>query len=496
MTPSFRARLVNPRSLVFLVGGLGGPLLALLSTRLSPIMAAAVIVGGIGVTATLASPFSTILLTAAVVPLERIGRFTNDANTVTFSLMRIVGLLGIAALGIHWFIGRRKLDFTTPFLLYGVYILVAALSLIGTTDLPKGIQELTAMVGNALFLLLITNVIKRKEQVRLPIIFWLATTLAVGIFSIYQWHDPNAQVQVDRYDNSGLRTTEDRFSTVMEDYGEFDTLGSVRRVLGPTSSPAVYGINIILTLPFYFYLLRSTTSIWMRLFCGAGLIVGSYNVVLTNTRAAIVTLGVTLVCVVATGLVRMKFIGVVAALMLVASMVPFLPTFLYDRIFKIDSYTVERSATLRIRLTYWQTAIDIFADHWFLGCGIGNQNELPKRLANIAMPSNSSVHNEYLESLLETGVVGYPVIVGFMVVTYRRCRRAERFFQRRGDRATTLFLTAARVGFYAVLFYGLQSDVLHFTLKGWWLCIGLSIALAEVAIHSVPQAPNLPSDAV
>jgi hypothetical protein len=424
------------------------------------------------------------------VPLERLGRFSNDADTITFSLMRVTGLLGIAALAIHWFIGRRRLSFPLPFVLYGSYILIAALSLVDTTDQVKGVQELTAMVGNALFLLLIVNVVKRKEQVRLPIVLWLATTLAVGAFSVYQWHSHAAVVQIDRYDNSGLRSTDDRFSTVMEDFGEFDTIGSVRRVLGPTSSPAVYGINIILTLPFYFYLFRTTRNLWMRLFCAAGLVLGTYNVILTNTRAAVVALAVTLVCVFWTKLARLKFIGIVGVVVLAALLVPFLPSFLLERIFRVDSYTVDKSATLRIRLTYWQTAADIFADHWLLGCGIGNQNELPKRLSNMAMPANSSVHNEYLESLIETGIAGYPVIVFFMIVLYRRCRRAEKIFEAQGDVATALFLTAARCGFYAVLFYGLQSDVLHFTLKGWWLSMGLAVALAQMAPASARGAEN------
>ena len=481
MTSTLRARLEDKYTAAVCAGGLFGPLLVMLAARTSPLIAAGVMVGLAAVAAALAWPYAAVLMTALVVPLERLGRFSNDAEMVTFSLMRVMGLLGMASLAIHWLLTRRKLRFSKSFLIYSGYILVASLTLIYTSDPVKGIQQCTAMVGNALFLFLITNVITRKEQVRLPVILWLFTTLAVGAFSIYQWHNPNAEVRVDRYDNSGLRTTEERFSTVMEDYGEFETIGSVRRVLGPTSSPAVYGINIILTLPFYFYLVRTTRSVWMRVFAVVGLLVGCYNVVLTNTRAAVVTLVFALVCVVATRLVRVHAMAIVGAVMLCALAVPFMPSALYDRIFKLKSYTTEQSATLRIRLVYWQTAVDIFADHWFLGCGIGNQEELPSRLKNIAMPANSSVHNEYLESLIETGVVGFPLIVAFVVVLYRACRKAEMFSLARGDTSTALFALSARVGLFSVLFYGLQCDVLHFTLKGWWLAMGLCVALADIA---------------
>jgi O-Antigen ligase len=493
MSPAMRARLLDARNMALPVGLLSGPLLVILAAKASPWVAAAVIVGAICGIAAITSPLSTLVLTAMVVPLERLGRFSNDADTVTFSLMRLMGLLGIATLAIHWFLTKRKLKFTKPFVVYLAYIIVSMLSLIGTSDQAKGIQQVTAMIGNAAFLLLITNVITRKEQVRLPIVFWLATTVAVGVFSLYEWHNPKAAVRVDRYDNSGLRTTDERFSTVMEDYGEFDAIGSVRRVLGPTSSPAVYGINIILTLPFYFWLWRTTKSTWVRLFCATGLAVGAYNVILTNTRAAVLTLVFTGVAIAWTRLVRIKFIGIVAAAVVAASMVPFLPSQLYDRVFRVENYTTERSATLRIRLIYWETAVNIFADHWLLGCGIGNQNELPMRLSNMAMPANSSVHNEYLESLIETGIVGYPLIVGFMVLLYRRCRAAELTFTARGDTSTALFLTAARVGFYSVLFYALQCDVLHFTLKGWWLSAGLCVPLADIARMQPPLQTNAPA---
>jgi hypothetical protein len=489
MSPSLRARF-GKHSLGLLTGVMAGPLLVLLATASSPYTAAALIAGAGGAVALLSSPSSTVLLTAAVVPLERLGRFSNDAQVVTFSLMRLMGALALATLAIHWFIGRRRLKFTQPLLLYGSYILIALVSLYGSTDVAKGVQQCAAMVGNALFLVLIINVVNRKEQVRTPVILWLATTLAVGIFCIYQWYSPHAQVHMDRFDNSGLRTTDERFSTVMEDYGEFETMGIVRRALGPTSNPAVYGINIILALPFYVYLARTTKSVWMRIFGAAGVITGCCNVILTNTRAAVVTLVVAIVCMALTRLVRLRLIGIVGVVIVAALLVPFLPSALYDRIFRISNYTVDRSATLRIRLLYWQTAVDIFADHWLLGCGIGNQNELPARLKNVAMPSNTTVHNEYLETLLETGIIGYPVMVCFMIVLYRRCRRAEKFFSEQGDTVSALFLTAARVGFYAVLFYGLQCDVLHFTLKGWWLSMGLCVALAEIAAARSAQTAN------
>jgi hypothetical protein len=472
-----------------LTGSLAGILLPLLSLRVSPVAGLAALAGIAVAGWALAQPTVAVLLTALVVPIERLGRFSNDSQMMTISLMRIFGLLGLASLGLHWMLGRLQLRLPAPILFYALYVAIAGASLTWATDLNKGVSYWITIVGNLLFMILVVNVIRSRAQIRLPVVLWLVTTLGVGVFSIYQWHDPSAVVQVDRFDNTGERTTDERFSTVMEDYAEFEAIGTVRRVLGATSHPAVYGINIILAVPFYVYLIRSSSSLLTIAFGLAGLAVGAYNVLLTNTRAALLTLLFAAIMIMVTGLVRIRPLSIVCVLLAGILMIPFLPATLYDRILDANNYSTSKSAAMRIRITYWEAGLDILRDHWFLGLGIGNQSELPKRLAPImAMPANTSIHNEYFQCLLETGLIGYPFIVAFMVVLYRRCALAERYFAACGDREGEFFIKAARVGYFCVLFFALQADVLHFTLKGWWLAMGICIAMSELPLLAVRQA--------
>ena len=153
----------------------------------------------------------------------------------------------MASLFLHSLLSKRKLLVTLPVLLYGTYIFIALITLSYTTDSMRGFQWCSTMVGNLLFLFFVINAIRTPKQIRLPIVLWLGTTLAIGAFTIYQWHSDKAVVQGDRFENSGYRSTDDRFSTIIIDYAEFDSIGAVKRVLGATSHPAVYGINIILT---------------------------------------------------------------------------------------------------------------------------------------------------------------------------------------------------------------------------------------------------------
>ena len=114
------------------------------------------------------------------------------------------------------------------------------------------------------------------------------------------------------------------------------------------------------------------------------------------------------------------------------------------------------------------------------GIGIGNQTELPRRLSSrVYMPPNSTAHNEYLQSLLETGLLGFPILAAFIFVLAQQARAAERRFRHADDLPTVLMLRAARVALLAVLVYALQVDVLHFPLKGWWLAMAVIAALYE-----------------
>lgn len=467
----------KPRTLAALLGLTSGSMLVAVGTLLSPLVAGAVVLGGLVAGAAMYSPFVSVLLTAAVVPLERVGRFTNDNSAVTFSLMRVLGLLGLASLLLHAFLTRTRLRVPLPVLLYAAHVFVCCLTLTYTTDFLDGFKWCGTMVGNLLFLFFVINAVRFSRQVRWPVILWLATTLLVGLFTMYQWHSGTAVVQDDRFANSGFRTTDDRFSTVIIDYAEFDEIGAVKRVLGATSHPAVYALNVILTIPFYVFILVTTDSWWMRIFSIAGLLVGSYNVLLTNTRAAMLALVLSLLLTFCSRLVKYRFAIVVAAIAVCGVAAPFLPSALYQRVLSAKNYSVGRSAAIQIRFQYWRAGVDMFADHWLLGVGSGNQKELPRRLSNVRMPPNTSIHNEYLESLLETGIVGYPLIVSFIVVLFRRCLQVTRRARESGDRHLYLFGVSTVIAFVTVLVFGLQCDVFHFTLKGWWLLMGLVVGI-------------------
>jgi O-antigen ligase len=462
------------------LGTTAGAVLVLVATQASPLLAAAALGGLVVAGVIVAFPYWGFLLTAAVVPLERIGRFTDDSSMTTVSLMRVVGTLALGAVLLHLLMRRKKIVITLPAVLYAAYFGVGLLTLAHTTDFEFGVRSSFAILGNLLFFLLVVNIVRRPEHARAAVVCWLLSTTAIGAFTIYQWHNPGAIITEDRFNSTGERSSDERFSTVLSDQSEYQLLDGTPRALGTSSHPAVYAINLILALPFFAYAYRTVHQPLIRLVLAAAAAITCYNVVLANTRAALLTMAIVLVLLAVTRLVRVTPLGVGAGVLACVLAVPLVPGAIWDRVLDVSNYTLDRSETLRARLTYWGEALDMLSDNWLLGIGIGNQTELPRRLSDrMHMPPNSTVHNEYLQSLLETGLLGYPLLVAFIVVLYRRSVAAERTFVAAGAPSDGLLLRASRVALLAVLVYGLQVDVLHFPLKGWWLAMGIVAALYE-----------------
>ena len=461
------------------VGTTAGTTLVLVSGLASPMLAGVALAGLLAVAVITAIPFWGFLLTALVIPLERIGRFTNDSSLATISLMRIVGMLTLGALLLHLVVKRQRLLITWPAALYAAYFGVGLLTLAHTSDYEFGVRSSSAILGNLLFFILVVNIVRTPAQARAGILCWLLTTTAIGVFTIYQWHFGDI-ITEDRFHSTGERSSDDRFSTVLADAAEFQTLEQARRALGTTSHPAVYAINVILTLPFFAYAYRTVRGRWWRVAIAAACLISCYNVVLANTRAALMTMVLVLLLIALMKLIRLTTATVAAGLVAAALALPLIPGAVWERVLDTRNYTFERSETLRARFMYWEEGAAILADHWLLGIGIGNQTELPRRLSSrVYMPPNSTAHNEYLQSLLETGLVGFPILAAFIIVLLRQARAGERRFREVGDEPTALMLRAGRIALIAVLVYALQVDVLHFPLKGWWLAMAIIAALYE-----------------
>lgn len=461
-----------------LVGLAGGGAYAALAAAVSPLVVMLSPLAAAAVAGAFLSATHAFYATAAVIPIERFGRFTPDSAMVTFSLMRLVGSLALAATFVALWRLREPLRLGPAVWLYTAYAGCAALTLAWTSDWLGTVRAMGAIVGNLMFLVLVMNAVRDMRIARIAIAVWLASSVAAGLYTIYDWH-LGGEAGITEFE---IGESENRFSTTFDDVSEWEALDNPRRAAGLTSHSAVYGINLLLTVPFFLWLASTARARWAQAACWAGLAIVGYNVLLTNTRATILLAGVVLVASGAVGLYRLTPRRVAAGLLLALAALPFVPSDVYERVLDLDNYSVERSGTLRIRFDYWNAATEVIGEHWFGGVGVGNQQEVPKRLKTVG-PKETTAHNEFLQTMMEVGVLGFAAWLGFIAYTFVVAVRSAR--QRAavpGDDpaapAAPLLFRACAVATACTAVYGLQVDVWHFPLKGWWLAAGIACALA------------------
>jgi O-antigen ligase len=415
-------------------------------------------------------PKASFLLVAAVIPLERIGRLTPDSSMYTVSVMRFVGLLALAVFLLHAAAKRWRLRFGAAFALYAAFCVWAICTVTFSSDTLGGVRAISAILGNLLFFFLVVNMARDWTMIRAAVVVWLLACTVIGLYTIYEWHSGSFRMA-----ETQLGATSERFSTVLRDNSEWESLGiTVDRALGTTSSPAVHGINMIMTVPFFIFFFRTQRSWLWRGLALAGGLVAIYNAFLTNTRAAILVVMLTVVLCLAWRMIALtpRVLVILAACALL--IVSFSPEAMYQRVLKLSNYSLAGSGTLQTRMQYWEAGLQIIEQHWTTGVGMGNQLIVPA-LANVRGPDESTVHNEFLEMMIETGVFGWLLFFGFVGLLLWCAFKAATAFRRRPHSGSRYwFMVACIIAMLSVLVYGLQVDVFHFPLKGWWLVAGLT----------------------
>lgn len=460
----------------------GGAMLAFGSGALpSPWMVIALPVVLIGLAVLMLSPTLSFLLTAAIVPVERLGRLTADSSMVTISLMRIVGTITLASLLLTALVKRQKLYFGSAFWVYLLYFGIAITGVFHTTHTLGTVRHCGAILGNLLFLFIAVNLGRSHTLARNAVAVWLFATTAAGLYTIITWHFGAGVGE------GSLGDTDSRFSTVLTDTSEWEQLDTVARATGPTSHSAVYGMNLITSLPLFLYFFKHTASrVWKWVILVA-MAVTLYNVLLTNTRAVMLVAAFTIVLCGLRGMYRVTAGGVAVAVFAMLAVLPLVPSAIWTRVLDTSQYSQAKSATLRARFEYWEAGLEIVGENWLTGIGVGNQVEVPKRLSFVTA-EETTVHNEFLFVAMEVGVFGWLVFFGFVTLMFVAARRAEKLAPHRlpPRELHADFFVAIQVSMIATLIFGLQVDVFHFPLKGWWLLAGLAFAQYRVMAESLP----------
>ena len=470
------------------IGVGGGLVFAFGAEWSSPLVAVAAFAGVGFVMLLLRVPLLGLYALAAMVPVERFGRLTDDTATFEISIMRVVGTLIFIVIVVSNVLRRRPVIIGLPLLLWCACVAFALASLTYSTDVQGGIQVASGEVGNILFLFAIANLVgadsreEMFERANATILVWLVACTLVAVYSIGDWHfgsGASGGIPIDSVDpQAGAQLATHRWSTVWQDTAETRLSGlPLRRSMGPTSHAAVFGINLLMSLPFFIYALRSTrTRGVLRALLLVGLLATVYCMLLTNTRAVIVFAVLTLGLCAFWGLLRIRgwmSVGALAGELLAFALIP---ADVVNRAFDPKNYVVANSEAIRVRLDYYDAGLRAIKDHWLTGVGVGNRKVMLTYLRN-PIEGRSTMHNFYLQTALDTGLFGLAIFLCFLVSLLRWTSGVARALRRdhRGDEY--LLVLAIQIMMVTVLLYGLQVDVFFFPLKAWWLSAGIVVAM-------------------
>jgi hypothetical protein len=470
------------------VGLGGGGTLTMLASGMSPWLGVAGVAGLLVCGAMLISPSFALMVVGASLPVERIGRLTEDTQTVTISLSRIIGLVSMLALGLHILVRRLKIVVNPGLWLYGGYTCMALLTILWSNYPDDTTRDALRIVTNLGFYFYLINAIRKYSLVKAVLLVWLASSVATTVYAVYDYHLGKTEEIAE--DEMGL--VSERTQAVVEDDSETRTLGEkVRRVFGTTSHPTIFGLNLTMTVPFFAFFMRIERRTWLRVLYLVSLALVFYGIFLSNTRAVILLAAGTIIAIVWKGLFRFTPTSILAAVLLAVCVIPLIPRDVYLRSLDPQLYTTEKSGSFKVRFKFWAKSFELIEQHWLTGIGVGDQttivNMVTDELAGRITPQGvkASAHNEFIWSMVEVGIFGWLMHWSFVVWIFSRAIRAGSHYYRADPEGEKYYLCVAiQIMLIGVVLFGVQQEVFHIPLKGWWL----NAAIATFLYSSTRQS--------
>jgi O-antigen ligase len=453
-----------------------GFVLAIGSVAVSPLAAFAAGIGLIAGVLMLVFPAFALGVTAFVIPLERLGRFGDDASLQSLSAMRLIGLAALVSVGLQMLQKRLPPVIDSVTLMYSAFCLLGFISVLYAMDPEATRAHAATNLGNLLMLVVLLNGVRDFALLKRLVLAWLAATIMVGLYQLYDWHFGTPLSDLDYSKAAG------RFSTTIVSLSEAGTLGDTKRAMGSTSNPAVYGINLLLALPFFFYFLKMAKGPAARLFWLMASLLVLYNLLLTNTRTVTVFMIALMLVFVLTGLTRLGGRVIAAGIVALPVLLLLTPANIYERALSLEAYSLDRASNLTGRFDLWSAALRLGWEHLLTGIGVGNRTEILNYLPLADREAEwIMAHNEFLQVFVELGLPGLLFFTGFCVLIIVKAVRARRLARQAGDEDRAWFLLAALIAVITGIAFAQQADAFHFPLKGWWLAAAAIAILSRLA---------------
>jgi O-antigen ligase len=243
-------------------------------------------------------------------------------------------------------------------------------------------------------------------------------------------------------------------------------LSSMMRASGTTIHANLFAGYLLLIIPLVIVAAVTLRRRWTRPVAAAATIIYGAALVATLSRSGL--LGLVAGAVTLTVLLpeKRKQIGALAGALLIASFLAGMVGPFADRLAEAGA----NATSLDGRLLIWGPAVQIFADHFVLGIGVGNFAHV------IGDRSLSHAHNLFLNIAAERGVLGLAAFGIVIAALFRTLATAFRRTAGTASRVLSAGLIASFVGFFAhSLFDATYYD--YKILLLFWLLVGVSASL-------------------
>lgn len=268
-----------------------------------------------------------------------------------------------------------------------------------------------------------------------------------------------------------------------------NTVGESLRAIGLAGNPNATARYFVLALMFFSYLALVSNKSFPRLVAIGGGIITFLGVFFTLSRTGIILLILALGLIILIIPRRKSRIWLFLAYISAALILWFSSESIFDILKSIMPSIMEGTDTIGLRYRLWQAAIQMWLDHPFQGVGIGMYAQLMRFYAPEVARTYLvlGVHNTYLQFLVETGLIGFSLILVLLITSLRNfsqtCKKDDR---------KNIFLRH----FWLIVF--LVNLVGQITLNGTtdkllWFLMGVSVYFhnqfvlrtREIAVHKL-----------
>ena len=451
-----------------------------------PIFYFAALVGLVVLVPIIKYPRLGFYLTVAAIPLDEVGDLGKLLPNIDISIVKIFALLTIFSWLIHIGLKKMRLVWHPAATLFLLYFLVGALSLVDAIEFKRGLQELIIQGTTILFFILTFNMLRTKKHFLIALTCFSIVSSGTFAWAGIQRMLPSSVIE-ERIGwlEEGEATSGTEVSTI-----ESDSLGGiVKRSTGTTAHSNILGASTAFLLPILFAFLKLSRKTTVKAIILVGIGCCLLGAVVSLSRTGVLSYIFVISMLIATGLIVITPVRVLILTLAIVISIPFMPDGV-ARIFDPSNYFSSKSVSVSERYKLWAAASRAFIDNPINGFGFGNNRGIFDYYHNPWNPGLLTVHNTYLQVLIETGFFGLLILGFFFYKVIKTFLQARKMFLKQEDEMGATFSTAILISVISFLLMGaIAFDFMRVGFKNMWLMIACSVVLYYIAVNqSTKQA--------